>query len=104
MDERKAMKIFNYQTDSTKEVSPHKIICQMFKMLCLFKPFQKWDGEDLTGAEILIKVKGKCTTDHISPAGPWPKFRGHLDNISNNFLITGLNEDNLDMNNVKVDL
>ena len=50
----------------------------------------------------MIKVQGKCTTDHISAAGPWLKFRGHLDNISNNFLITGLNEDNLDMNNVKV--
>merc|ERR1711935_378845 len=53
---------------------------------------------------ILIKVQGKCTTDHISAAGPWLKFRGHLDNISNNFLITGLNEDNLDMNNVKNNL
>lgn len=53
-------------------------------------------------AEILIKVKGKCTTDHISAAGPWLKFRGHLDNISNNFLITGLNEENEEMNNVKV--
>ena len=50
----------------------------------------------------MIKVKGKCTTDHISAAGPWLKFRGHLDNISNNFLITGLNEENLEMNNVKV--
>ena len=70
--------------------------------LQLLEPFQAWDGEDIDGAEILIKVQGKCTTDHISAAGPWLKFRGHLDNISNNFLITGLNEDNLDMNNVKV--
>merc|ERR1711915_912217 len=63
--------------------------------------FQQWDGEELMNAEILIKVKGKCTTDHISAAGPWLKFRGHLDNISNNFLITGLNEENEEMNNVK---
>merc|ERR1712128_244787 len=72
--------------------------------LQLPEPFQAWDGEDIDGAEILIKVQGKCTTDHISAAGPWLKFRGHLDNISNNFLITGLNEDNLDMNNVKNNL
>jgi len=72
--------------------------------LQLLEPFQAWDGEDIDGAEILIKVQGKCTTDHISAAGPWLKFRGHLDNISNNFLITGLNEDNLDMNNVKNNL
>lgn len=70
--------------------------------LQLLEPFQKWDGEELMNAEILIKVKGKCTTDHISAAGPWLKFRGHLDNISNNFLITGLNEENEEMNNVKV--
>lgn len=70
--------------------------------LQLLEPFQQWDGEELMNAEILIKVKGKCTTDHISAAGPWLKFRGHLDNISNNFLITGLNEENEEMNNVKV--
>ena len=70
--------------------------------LQLLSPFNAWDGEELDNAEILIKVKGKCTTDHISAAGPWLKFRGHLDNISNNFLITGLNEENLEMNNVKV--
>jgi len=69
--------------------------------LQLLEPFQTWDGEELMNAEILIKVKGKCTTDHISAAGPWLKFRGHLDNISNNFLITGLNEENEEMNNVK---
>ncbi|KAK4520259.1 Protein phosphatase 2C 2 [Mucor velutinosus] len=55
--------------------------------LQLLKPFQKWDGKDITNVPILIKVKGKCTTDHISMAGPWLKYRGHLDNISNNFLI-----------------
>lgn len=68
--------------------------------LQLLSPFAKWDGEELENAQILIKVKGKCTTDHISAAGPWLKFRGHLDNISNNFLITGINAENDEMNNV----
>lgn len=68
--------------------------------LQLLEPFQAWNGEEIENCEILIKVKGKCTTDHISAAGPWLKFRGHLDNISNNFLITGLNSENLEMNNV----
>ncbi|KAK6046733.1 hypothetical protein COOONC_15763 [Cooperia oncophora] len=52
--------------------------------LQLLQPFDKWDGKDLEDMIILIKVKGKCTTDHISAAGPWLKYRGHLDNISNN--------------------
>jgi aconitate hydratase len=50
--------------------------------LQLLKPFEKWNGKDYTDLPILIKVKGKCTTDHISMAGPWLKYRGHLDNIS----------------------
>lgn len=50
-------------------------------------PFARWDGNDLIDMPILIKVRGKCTTDHISAAGPWLKFRGHLDNISNNMFI-----------------
>ena len=53
------------------------------------------------GAHILIKVKGKCTTDHISMAGPWLKYRGHLDNISNNMLIGALNSENEEVNSVK---
>jgi len=69
--------------------------------LQLLNPFTKWDQKDYTDMQILIKVKGKCTTDHISAAGPWLKFRGHLQNISNNFLITGINAENDDMNNVK---
>lgn len=56
--------------------------------LQLLEPFDKWDGKDLEDMTILIKVKGKCTTDHISAAGPWLKYRGHLDNISNNMFIT----------------
>lgn len=55
--------------------------------LQLLEPFKPWNGEDIQDAAILIKAKGKCTTDHISMAGPWLKYRGHLDNISNNMLI-----------------
>jgi len=69
--------------------------------LQLLSPFDRWDHKDLENMQVLIKVKGKCTTDHISAAGPWLKFRGHLENISNNFLITGINAENDDMNNVK---
>lgn len=61
------------------------------KRLQLLDPFPAWEGIDLKGLKLLIKAKGKCTTDHISMAGPWLKFRGHLDNISNNMLIGGVN-------------
>jgi len=59
--------------------------------LQILSPFTPWDGKDLLGLKLLIKAKGKCTTDHISMAGPWLKFRGHLDNISNNMLIGAVN-------------
>ncbi len=59
--------------------------------LQLLEPFAAWEGVDLKGLRLLIKAKGKCTTDHISMAGPWLKFRGHLDNISNNMLIGAIN-------------
>ncbi len=61
------------------------------KRLQILEPFPAWNGENLTGLKLLIKAKGKCTTDHISMAGPWLKFRGHLDNISNNMLIGAVN-------------
>lgn len=61
------------------------------KRLQLLEPFKAWEGTDLKGLKLLIKAKGKCTTDHISMAGPWLKFRGHLDNISNNMLIGAIN-------------
>jgi aconitate hydratase len=61
------------------------------KRLQLLAPFAAWEGTDLYGLRLLIKAKGKCTTDHISMAGPWLKFRGHLDNISNNMLIGAIN-------------
>lgn len=59
--------------------------------LQLLYPFAPWNGDNLLGAKLLIKAKGKCTTDHISMAGPWLRFRGHLDNISNNMLIGAVN-------------
>ena len=69
--------------------------------LQLLSPFQPWDGADYTGLKLLLKAQGKCTTDHISMAGPWLKFRGHLDNISNNMFIGAINAFNGDANNVK---
>ncbi len=69
--------------------------------LQLLTPFAPWDGENLRGAKLLIKAKGKCTTDHISMAGPWLRFRGHLDNISNNCLIGAINAFNDKSNFVK---
>ena len=69
--------------------------------LQLLTPFAPWNRENLLGAKLLIKAKGKCTTDHISMAGPWLRFRGHLDNISNNCLIGAVNAFNEKTNFVK---
>jgi aconitate hydratase len=69
--------------------------------LQLLQPFPSWNGKDIEGAQVLIKAKGKCTTDHISMAGPWLKYRGHLDNISNNMLIGAINEENNKPNEVR---
>ena len=70
------------------------------RRLQLLTPFQPWNGEDMTGLRLLIKAKGKCTTDHISMAGPWLRFRGHLDNISDNMLIGAVNAANDETNSV----
>ncbi|MBT3180356.1 MAG: aconitate hydratase [Candidatus Marinimicrobia bacterium] len=67
----------------------------------LLKPFYSWDGKNITGMKLLIKAEGKCTTDHISMAGPWLKFRGHLDNISENMLTGAINIFNGKSNHVK---
>lgn len=69
--------------------------------LQLLDPFTAWEGTDVKGLKLLIKAKGKCTTDHISMAGPWLKYRGHLDNISNNMLIGAVNFFNEKTDNVK---
>ncbi|KAI5727858.1 hypothetical protein M8J77_007757 [Diaphorina citri] len=79
----------------TVEVDPKS------QRLQLLEPFDIWHGKDLEDLTILIKVKGKCTTDHISAAGPWLKFRGHLDNISNNMFLTATNAENGELNKVK---
>lgn len=71
---------------------------QRLQLLTAFAP---WEGTDLLGLKLLIKAKGKCTTDHISMAGPWLKFRGHLDNISNNMLIGAINYFNDKTDSVK---
>ena len=71
------------------------------KRLQLLTPFEPWDGKNITGARLLIKAFGKCTTDHISMAGPWLRFRGHLDNISDNCLIGAVNAYNKETNKIK---
>lgn len=69
--------------------------------LQILEPFAEWEGTDLKGLKLLVKAKGKCTTDHISMAGPWLKYRGHLDNISNNMLIGAVNFFNEKTNTIK---
>ena len=79
----------------------HVIVDPASDRLQLLEQFPAWEGRDLQGLRLLIKVKGKCTTDHISMAGPWLKYRGHLDNISNNMLIGAINFFNDSANKVK---
>jgi len=69
--------------------------------LQILEPFKAWDGKDALDLPILIKAQGKTTTDHISMAGPWLKYRGHLDNISNNMLIGAINSANGEANKIK---
>ncbi|NGY36012.1 aconitate hydratase [Flavobacterium sp. XN-5] len=75
-------------------------VSETSERLQLLAPFAPWDGKNITGAKLLIKAFGKCTTDHISMAGPWLRFRGHLDNISNNMLIGAINAFNQKTNSV----
>ncbi|MFV5703534.1 aconitate hydratase [Flavobacterium sp. XS2P12] len=77
------------------------VVSETSDRLQLLAPFQPWDGKNISGAKLLIKAFGKCTTDHISMAGPWLRFRGHLDNISNNMLIGAVNAFNDKTNSVK---
>ena len=81
--------------------SVNVVVKETSERLQLLTPFKPWDGDNLTGAKLLIKAHGKCTTDHISMAGPWLRFRGHLDNISNNCLIGAVNAYNQKTNFVK---
>ena len=77
------------------------LVSETSDRLELLEPFKAWEGTDLMGLRLLIKAQGKCTTDHISMAGPWLKYRGHLDNISNNMLIGATNAFNGEANKVQ---
>lgn len=90
-----------YQAPAADGSGVSVIVDPSSKRLQLLDPFAAWEGKDLLGLKLLIKAKGKCTTDHISMAGPWLKFRGHLDNISNNLLIGAVNYFNDKTNEVK---
>ena len=90
-----------YQAPAEDGSSVQVIVSPTSDRLQLLEPFQPWDGKNITGAKLLIKAEGKCTTDHISMAGPWLKYRGHLDNISNNMLIGAVNFFNKETNRVK---
>jgi aconitate hydratase len=90
-----------YQAPAADGSSVEVKVAANSSRLQLLDPFAAWEGTDLNNLKLLIKAKGKCTTDHISMAGPWLKFRGHLDNISNNLLIGAINFFNEKANEVK---
>jgi len=89
-----------YQAPAEDGSKVQVVVSPTSERLELLAPFQPWNGENIMGAKLLIKAFGKCTTDHISMAGPWLRFRGHLDNISNNMLIGAVNAYNMKTNNV----
>lgn len=89
-----------YQAPAEDGSSIEVVVNPESNRLQLLTPFSPWDGENITGAKLLIKAFGKCTTDHISMAGPWLRFRGHLDNISDNCLIGAVNAYNKETNKV----
>lgn len=90
-----------YQAPAADGSSVHVMVSPTSDRLQLLDSFPAWEGIDLKGLNLLIKAKGKCTTDHISMAGPWLKYRGHLDNISNNLLIGAVNAFNDKTDSVK---
>ncbi|QJW90222.1 aconitate hydratase [Spirosoma taeanense] len=90
-----------YQAPAEDGSGVQVIVSPTSDRLQLLAPFAAWEGTDLKRLKLLIKAKGKCTTDHISMAGPWLKYRGHLDNISNNMLIGAVNYYNEQTNSVK---
>lgn len=90
-----------YQAPAADGSKVEVIVSPTSDRLQLLDPFAAWEGIDLKGLKLLIKAKGKCTTDHISMAGKWLKYRGHLDNISNNLLIGAVNAFNEKTDNVK---
>ncbi len=90
-----------YQAPAEDGSGVQVIVSPTSDRLQLLEAFKAWEGVDLKGLKLLIKAKGKCTTDHISMAGPWLKYRGHLDNISNNMLIGAVNAYNDKTDTVK---
>ncbi len=90
-----------YQPPAEDGSSIEVVVAPNSERLQILQPFEPWDGNDFIGLRLLIKVRGKCTTDHISMAGPWLRYRGHLDNISNNLLIGAVNYFNDKTNLVK---
>lgn len=90
-----------FQAPAEDGSSVQIVVDSSSERLQLLAPFTAWDGKNITGAKLLIKAFGKCTTDHISMAGPWLRYRGHLDNISNNMLIGAVNAFNQKTNSVK---
>jgi aconitate hydratase len=96
-----ALEDAGYQAPAADGSKVQVLVEPTSKRLQLLDPFAAWNGVDFKGLKLLIKAKGKCTTDHISMAGPWLKFRGHLDNISNNMLIGAVNAFNDKTDNVK---
>jgi aconitate hydratase len=90
-----------FQAPAADGSGVHILVSETSDRLQLLAPFQPWDGKNISGAKLLIKAFGKCTTDHISMAGPWLRFRGHLDNISNNMLIGAVNAFTDKTNSVK---
>ncbi len=90
-----------YQAPAADGSQVEVVVSPTSDRLQLLEPFTPWHGGDLLGLRLLLKAKGKCTTDHISMAGPWLKYRGHLDNISNNMFIGAVNAFNDSTNNIK---
>jgi aconitate hydratase len=90
-----------YQAPAEDGSSVEVVVKPDSERLQLLTPFEPWDGNNISGLKLLIKAKGKCTTDHISMAGPWLRYRGHLDNISNNMLIGAVNYFNDSTDSVK---
>ena len=96
-----AVEDLGYEAPAEDGSGVEVIIDSKSERLKFLEPFNAWDGKNITGAKLLIKAKGKCTTDHISMAGPWLRFRGHLDNISNNMLTGAMNFFIDEVNSVK---
>lgn len=90
-----------YQAPAEDGSSVQVLVSPTSERLQLLEPFAPWDGKNISGAKLLIKAYGKCTTDHISMAGPWLRYRGHLDNISNNMLIGAVNAFTKQTNSIK---